>query len=188
MKTKTNIDERILALAEPIAADMGLQIVRVRVMAGKRRTVQIMAERISDGMIHIDECAALSRELSSVMEVEDPIAEAYMLEVGSPGLDRPLTDLEDFTKYEGYLARLELDRLVEGRKRFRGVLAGVEDDHVDINLDGETDSTASIPFDWISEAKLLITDELIKKGQEAKEAVAKTAADQKDSTADEGDT
>jgi len=83
MKTKTNIDERILALAEPIAADMGLQIVRVRVMAGKRRTVQIMAERISDGMIHIDECAALSRELSSVMEVEDPIAEAYMLEVGS---------------------------------------------------------------------------------------------------------
>jgi ribosome maturation factor RimP len=188
MKTKTNIDERILALAEPIAADMGLQIVRVRVMAGKRRTVQIMAERISDGMIHIDECAALSRELSSVMEVEDPIAEAYMLEVGSPGLDRPLTSLDDFTTYEGYLARLELDRLVEGRKRFRGVLAGVEDDHVDINLDGETDSTASIPFDWISEAKLLITDELIKKGQEAKEAAEKAAADQNNSTADEGDT
>jgi len=192
MKTKTNIDERILALAEPIAADMGLRIVRVRVMSGKRRTVQIMAERISDGQIAVDQCANLSRELSAIMEVEDPISEAYMLEVGSPGLDRPLTHLEDFTTYEGYLARLELDRLVEGRKRFRGILAGVEDGHVDINLDGETDSTASIPFDWISEAKLLITDELIKKGQTAKENAAKEAAEkaaaQNDSTADEGDT
>lgn len=187
MKTKTNIDERILALAEPIADDMGLNIVRVRVMAGKRRTVQIMAERKSDGQIAVEQCANLSRELSAIMEVEDPIAEAYMLEVGSPGLDRPLTSLDDFTTYEGYLARVELDRLVEGRKRFRGVLAGVEDGHVDINLDGEADSTASIPFEWIAEAKLLITDELIKKGQEAKEAAAKNA-EQDNSTADEGDT
>ena len=185
MKTKTNIDERILALAEPIAADLGLHIVRIRVMAGKRRTVQIMAERVSDGLMNVENCADLSRELSAIMEVEDPISEAYMLEVSSPGLDRPLTDLEDFTTYEGYLARLELDRLVEGRKRFRGVLVGVEDGHVDINLDGETESTASIPFDWIAEAKLLITDELIKKGQEAKEA-AKAAAQIE--TAEEGDT
>lgn len=170
MKTKTNIDERILALAEPIAVDLGLNIVRVRVMAGKRRTVQIMVERLSDGLASVENCADLSRELSAVMEVEDPIAEAYALEVSSPGLDRPLTALADFTTYEGYVARLELDRMVEGRKRFRGVLAGVEDGHVDINLDGEADSTASIPFDWISEAKLLITDELIEAGQKAKEA------------------
>ena len=189
MKTKTNIDERILALAEPIAADLGLHIVRIRVMAGKRRTVQIMAERLNDGLMNVENCADLSRELSAVMEVEDPIADAYMLEVSSPGLDRPLTDLEDFTAYEGYLARLELDRLVEGRKRFRGVLAGVEDGHVDINLDGETDSTASIPFDWIAEAKLLITDELIKKGQEAKAAAQKEteAAVQDNAIAEEGD-
>lgn len=191
MKTKTNIDERILALAEPIAADLGLNIVRIRVMAGKRRTVQIMAERISDGLMSVENCADLSRELSAIMEVEDPIADAYMLEVSSPGLDRPLTDLSDFTAYEGYLARLELDRLVEGRKRFRGILAGVEDGHVDINLDGETDSTASIPFDWIAEAKLLITDELIKKGQEAKDAAQKEleqAAEQNNATAEKGDT
>lgn len=187
MKTKTNTDERILALAEPIAADLGLRIVRVRVMAGKRRTVQIMAERISDGLVSVENCADLSRELSAVMEVEDPIAEAYMLEVSSPGMDRPLTDLEDFTKYEGYLARLELDRLVEGRKRFRGVLAGVEDGHVDINLDGETESTASIPFDWISEAKLLITDELIEAGQKAKEAAQKAAEQSNTTTAEEED-
>lgn len=187
MKTKTNIDERILALAEPIAADLGLHLVRIRVMAGKRRTVQIMAERISDGQMSVENCADLSRELSALMEVEDPISDAYMLEVSSPGLDRPLTDIESFETYEGYFARIELDRLVEGRKRFRGVLAGVENGHVDINLEGETDSTASIPFDWISEAKLLITDELIKKGQAAKAASA-TETTETDSTADQGDT
>jgi ribosome maturation factor RimP len=180
MKTKTNIDERILALAEPIAADLGLRIVRVRVMAGKRRTVQVMVERVTDGLASVDNCADLSRELSSVLEVEDPIAEAYALEVSSPGLDRPLTALEDFTTYEGYLARLELDRMVEGRKRFRGVLVGVEDGHVDINLDGEADATASIPFDWISEAKLLITDELIAAGQKAKAEAEKNSNPEKE--------
>jgi len=176
MKTKTNTDERVLALAEPIAAELGLRIVRIRVMAGKRKTVQIMAERLSDGAMAVENCEALSRELSAIMEVEDPIADAYMLEVSSPGLDRPLTDIEDFTTYEGYLVRLELDCLVEGRKRFRGVLAGVDGTDIDINLDGETDSTASIPFDWIAEAKLLITDDLIKAGQKAKEA-AKLASE-----------
>jgi ribosome maturation factor RimP len=170
MKTKTNTDERILALAEPIAEDLGLRIVRVRVMSGKRKTVQIMAERMSDGLMAVENCEALSREVSAILEVEDPISDAYVLEVSSPGLDRPLTDLSDFETYEGYLARLELDRMVEGRKRFRGVLAGIDDNHVDINLDGESDQTASIPFDWISEAKLLITDELIAAGQKAKEA------------------
>lgn len=174
MKTKTNTDERVLALAEPIAEDLGLRIVRVRVMAGKRKTVQIMAERISDGLMAVENCEGLSRELSALMEVEDPISDAYVLEVSSPGLDRPLTDISDFDTYEGYLARIELDRMVEGRKRFRGVLVGVEDGHVDINLDGETDNTASIPFDWISEAKLLITDELIEAGQKAKDAAKLT--------------
>jgi len=177
MKTKTHTDERVLALAEPIAADLDLRIVRVRVMAGKRKTVQIMAERISDGLMAVENCEALSRELSAVMEVEDPISDPYMLEVSSPGLDRPLTHIDDFMTYEGYLARIELDRLVEGRKRFRGVLAGVDGQDVDINLDGETETTASIPFEWIAEAKLLITDELIKAGQKAKEA-AKAAAEQ----------
>jgi ribosome maturation factor RimP len=176
LKTKTHIDDRILELAEPIAEDLGLRIVRVRVMAGKRRTVQIMAERKSDGLMGIENCEALSRELSSTMEVEDPLDDAYVLEVSSPGIDRPLTSFEDFTLFEGYLARLELDRLVEGRKRFRGVLAGVEDGKVDINLDGETEQTASIPFDWIAEAKLLITDELVAEGQRKKEAAKAAAA------------
>ena len=178
MKTKTTMDERILAIAEPVAKDLGFGIVRVRVMAGKRATLQIMAERLSDGLMGVDDCATLSRELSSVFEVEDPIDGAYVLEVSSAGLDRPLTDLEHFDRYQGYLARLELDRLVEGRKRFRGILAGIDDGNVEINLDGESD-TAVIPFEWIAEAKLLITDELIEKGQEAK----KLAEKQKSETA-----
>ena len=180
LKTKTHIDERVLELAEPIAEDLGLRIVRVRVMAGKRRTVQIMAERVSDGLMGIENCEALSRELSAAMEVADPIEEAYVLEVSSPGIDRPLTSFRDFEHYEGYLARIELDRLVEGRKRFRGVLAGVEDGKVDINLDGEDEHTASIPFDWIAEAKLLITDELIEAGQKAKDAALKAANDKQE--------
>lgn len=180
MKTKTEIDNRILAIAEPIADELGLTIVRVRVMANKRNTVQIMAERKSDGLMGVGNCEALSRALSSALEVDDPLRDAYVLEVSSPGLDRPLTDLRDFEHFEGYIARLELDRMVEGRKRFRGVLAGVDGRNIDIDLDGE-DDTASIPFDWISEAKLLVTDELIAAGQKAKLAAEFDASDSDDS-------
>ena len=175
MKTKTDMDARILTLAEPVAADLGLRIVRVRVMSGKRATVQIMAERLSDGLMGVDNCADLSRALSSLLEVEDPIHDAYVLEVSSPGLERPLTDIEDFETYKGYLARLELDRFVEGRKRFRGMIAGYEGDNIEIDLDGEEDR-AEIPFAWISDAKLLITDELIAQGQKIKGQAAKDAA------------
>jgi len=168
LKTKTSTDERILAIIQPVAKDMGYNIVRVRVQGGKRSVVQIMAERLSDGLMNVNDCAQLSRALSSTFEVEDPIDSAYVLEVSSPGLDRPLTDLKHFEQYAGGLARLELDRFVEGRKRFRGVLAGIakneNGDNVAIDLDKE-DETAMIPFAWISEAKLLITDAMIEKGQ-----------------------
>lgn len=166
MKTKTDMDGRILKVAEPVAADMGYHIVRIRVMSGKRSIVQVMAERISDGQMGVADCARLSRALSSELEVEDPIHDAYVLEVSSPGLERPLTSLKDFDTYAGYLARVELDRMIEGRKRFRGVLAGTDENNIDIDLDGETE-TAQIPFDWISDAKLLITDDLIAAGQKA---------------------
>ena len=168
MKTKTDLDARVFDIVDPIAQDLGLCIVRLRVMAGRRPVLQIMAERISDGKMSVSNCEDLSRAASSALEVEDPIRDAYILEVSSPGLERPLTALEDFSKYEGYLVRLELDRLVEGRKRFRGVLSGVEGEHIDIDLDGEKE-TAQIPFAWIAEAKLLITDALIEQGQKAKE-------------------
>lgn len=169
MKTKTDLDARILDIVEPIADDMGLTIVRLRVMSGKRARLQIMAERKSDGQMLVEDCEALSREVSTALEVEDPIRDAYILEVSSPGIERPLTSLADFQTYAGHLARVELDRLVEGRKRFRGVLAGIDGDNIDIDLDNE-DDTAQIPFAWISEAKLLITDALIEAGQKARQA------------------
>ncbi|HHL43326.1 MAG TPA: ribosome maturation factor RimP [Hellea balneolensis] len=167
MKTKTSMDERILEIIDPLARDMGYNVVRLRLQGGKRATLQIMAERSEDGTMSVEDCARLSREISSTLEVEDPIDSAYVLEVSSPGLDRPLTALDDFKTYDGYLARIELDRLVEGRKRFRGHLAGVEDDQIAIDLDGEAE-TALIPFAWLSEAKLLITDEMIKKTSKLK--------------------
>ena len=169
MKTKTAMDERIWELAAPVAEDLGYSLVRVRVQGGNRTVLQIMAERISDGMMMVEDCAILSRALSSSFEVEDPIDGAYILEISSPGLDRPLTDITHFERYSGKLARIELDRLMEGRKRFRGRLAGLDGDNIAIDLDNEKE-TALIPFAWISEAKLIITNSMIVKGGREKTA------------------
>ena len=134
-----------------------------------------MAERPSDGDMNVEDCARLSRALSEVLDAADPITGEYVLEVSSPGVDRPLTRLKDFTTFEGYEARLELDRLAEGRKRFRGALAGVEGDNVAVDLEGE-EHTALIPFAWITEAKLVLSDELMKRGAEVR--AARIAAEQ----------
>lgn len=159
MKTRSPQDVRILELAEPLAEALGLEIVRVRVMGGKKTTCQIMTERL-DGDVSVGDCARLSRALSAVFEEVDPIADEYDLEVSSPGIDRPLTTLAHFARWEGFEAKLELDRLVEGRKRYRGLLAGVEGEAVLIDLAGE-EETAVIPFDWIMDAKLVLTDALL---------------------------
>lgn len=165
MRAKTAEDRRLLELLDPVAEGQGLRIVRLRMMGGtQRRRLQIMAERPADREIDVEECARLSRAVSEVLDAVDPIAGEYMLEVSSPGIDRPLTRLEDFADHEGLEARLETDRLVEGRKRFRGVIVGVEGDQVAIDLEGETD-TALIPFAWLSEAKLVLNDELLKRGE-----------------------
>lgn len=166
MKTSSPQDERILALVEPVAEAMALEVVRIRVMGGKKTTVQIMAER-SDGGMDVADCAKLSRAVSAVFEEEDPVSGEYNLEVSSPGIDRPLTALAHFERWDGFEAKIELDRLVEGRKRFRGVLAGVEDGSVAINLQGEED-TALIPFDWIADAKLVMTDALVEASLKAR--------------------
>ena len=142
----------------PVIEDMGFELVRVRLMGGKSKTLQIMAER-PDGGIEVDECSDISTAVSAVLDVEDPITDAYALEVSSPGIDRPLTRLKHFEEYEGYDAKLETSELIGGRKRFKGVLAGVEDDDVLINVE---EGTIGLKFDWLSEAKLILTDELIK--------------------------
>ena len=164
MRAKTVEDRQILELVDPVAESIGLSIVRVRLMGGTlRRRLQIMAERPSDHDISVGECASLSRAMSEILDAADPIAGEYLLEVSSPGIDRPLTRLMDFDLFDGYEARLEADRMVEGRKRFKGVLAGTDGDNVAIDLDGEED-TALIPFAWLVDAKLVMSDELIKRG------------------------
>ena len=180
MRGKTAEDARLLELLDPVAEAAGYDIVRLRLMGGeKQRRLQIMAERPSDGDMNVEDCARLSRALSEVLDAADPITGEYVLEVSSPGVDRPLTRLKDFTTYEGYEVRLELDRLAEGRKRFRGQLAGVDGDNVAIDLEGE-EATALVPFTWIIEAKLVLTDELMKRG--AEERAARIAADEQQNT------
>jgi len=164
LRAKTVEDRQILELVDPVADSIGLSIVRVRLMGGTlRRRLQVMAERPSDHDISVEECARLSRAMSEVLDAADPIAGEYLLEVSSPGIDRPLTRRIDFELFDGFEARLESDRMIEGRKRFKGMLAGVDGDNVAIDLDGEED-TALIPFDWIVDAKLVMSDALIKRG------------------------
>ncbi|HEV7227489.1 ribosome maturation factor RimP [Brevundimonas sp.] len=177
MKAKTAEDRQLLELIEPIAEALGLAVVRVRLMGGtQRRRLQIMAERPFDHDISVEECARLSRAVSEVFDAADPIAGEWLLEVSSPGIDRPLTRLEDFDTFEGYEARIETDRMVEGRKRFKGVLAGVEGDDVLIDLEGEED-TALLPFAWLADAKLVLTDQLMKAGAEKRAARTETEED-----------
>lgn len=170
LRGKTAEDQRLLELLDPVADAAGFEIVRLRLMGGtgRGRRLQVMAEQ-PDGTMLVEDCARLARALSQVLDAADPIAGEYTLEVSSPGVDRPLTRLKDFETYEGYEARLEIDRLAEGRKRFRGELAGLDGQNVAINLEGE-DETALLPFDWLTEAKLVITDALLKRGADARAA------------------
>ncbi len=169
MRARTAEDATLLELLDPVAEAAGYEIVRLRLMAGKEsRRLQIMAET-PDGDMTVEGCALLSRAVSEVMDAADPITGEYTLEVSSPGIDRPLTRLKDFETWEGFEARLELDRLAENRKRFRGELAGVEatpsgEWQVGINVEGEAETTLYIPFDWIVEAKLVFNDKLMKHG------------------------
>ena len=155
---KAAIDQRLAEIITPVIEDMGFELVRIRLMSGKATTLQVMADK-SDGGIEADDCAEISTAISAVLDVEDPILDAYTLEVSSPGIDRPLTRLKDFDAFEGYEAKLETAELIDGRRRFKGMLAGIEGDEVLINID---EGTVGLQFDWLSDAKLVLTDELIK--------------------------
>ncbi len=157
---KSAIDRRIAGLIEPILTDMGFELVRIRVMSGKSPTLQIMAQK-PDGTIEVDDCGNISTAVSALLDVEDPISEAYTLEVSSPGIDRPLTRLKDFDQWIGYEAKIETEELIDGRRRFKGQLAGTEGDEVLITLD-DSDVTIGLKFDWLSDAKLVLTDDLIR--------------------------
>lgn len=158
---KTAIDRRLAAIVGPVIEGLGFELVRIRLMGGKTRILQIMADR-PDGGIEVEDCATISTAVSAVLDVEDPIEENYVLEVSSPGIDRPLTRLKDFDMWVDYEARIETTELIDGRRRFKGVLQGTEGDEVLIEIEegGET-VTIGLKFDWLSDAKLILTDDLI---------------------------
>lgn len=143
---------------------------RLKLMGGKRKTLQIMAER-PDGQMDVEDCATLSRTLSEVLEAADPMAEEYVLEVSSPGIDRPLTAAEDFARFAGHEARIELKLGLDGRRRFRGVLLGLEglDILMDVVEEKET-KRVKIPVGDVAEAKLVLTDRLIQESLKARES------------------
>ena len=124
---KSAIDRRMAEIITPVIEDMGFEVVRIRLMGGMTKTLQIMVQR-PDGGIEVDECGQISTAISAVLDVEDPLEDAYALEVSSPGIDRPLTRLKDFEQWEGYEARVETTEMIDGRRRFRGILAGIEGD------------------------------------------------------------
>ncbi|AWI82654.1 ribosome maturation factor RimP [Alloyangia pacifica] len=167
---KSSLDKRLAEIVGPVIEDMGFELVRIRLMGGKTATLQIMAER-PEGGIEVDECADISTAVSAVLDVEDPIIDAYTLEVSSPGIDRPLTRLKDFETFEGYEVKIETAEMIDGRKRWRGVVAGVEGGEVLLNIEeGGEDQTIGLQFDWLSDAKLVLTDDLIRDMLRARKA------------------
>lgn len=150
--------ERLDTMIAPTLEGMGYELVRVQLQGSRRQTLQVMADRIDGRNMTVDDCADISRALSAVLDVEDPIPGAYTLEVSSPGIDRPLTRRKDFETWAGFEAKVEAKGLVEGRKRFNGVLLGLDGDDVILRCEGDD---MRIPFEAIGKAKLVLTDALI---------------------------
>jgi ribosome maturation factor RimP len=168
---------RVAAVSEPVIEDLGYRLVRVKVSGADGCTVQIMAER-PDGSMTVEDCEAISRALSPVLDVADPIDRAYRLEISSPGLDRPLVRKSDFDRYAGHLARIEMAVLVGGRKRFRGTLAGTEGEAARVRRDDAAEGEEAevlLPIEEMSEAKLLLTDELVAEALRREKAAKREA-------------
>ena len=161
-----------LSHLEPIIAPAveaaGFRLVRLRLMGGKRKTLQVMAER-EDGRMNVEDCAILSHALSDFLEREDPLEGDYLLEVSSPGIDRPLTRLTDFARWAGHEAKIELVAPLDGRKRLRATLLGLEGNDVMVDAQG---ARLSFPFRAIAEAKLMLTDKLIEQDLKARKHTA----------------
>lgn len=167
LKASTPLEERILDLVEPTAHDLGLALVRVRISGMRRKRLQIMAERASDGGMGVDECESLSRAIGPVLDVADLISGEYDLEVSSPGIDRPLVRLEDFTRFIGHEAKMETAAMIDGRRRYRGEIVGVEGGDVVIAIDG---APMRVPFTALSDARLVLTEKLIEEDLKRAEA------------------
>lgn len=169
---ETGVAARVAAIAEPVIEGLGYRLVRVKVTSRDGGTVQIMAER-PDGTMTVEDCETVSRALSPVLDVEDPVSGAYNLELSSPGIDRPLVRLSDFDRWAGHEARIEMAVALDGRKRFRGLLEGTRDGAAMLAVEGdEGPQNIAVPIGDIGEAKLMLTDALV-------EATLKAAKTQK---------
>jgi ribosome maturation factor RimP len=149
---------KIEAMIAPSLEAMSYRVVRVTVTGGRRPTLQIMAERTDDQAMRVEDCTEISRTVSALLDVADPIAGAYLLEVSSPGIDRPLVRREDFARFTGFEAKIELNAPIDGRKRFRGKLLGVDGDQLRLLVDA---LPIAVPFGAVARAKLVLTDELL---------------------------
>ncbi|MEC8370829.1 MAG: ribosome maturation factor RimP [Pseudomonadota bacterium] len=153
--------QAVEALIAPSLTDLGYEVVRVTMMGVELPTLQVMAERLDEDAMTVEDCASISRTVSAILEVEDPISGAFTLEVSSPGLDRPLVRQKDFERYTGLEAKVELRQALNGQRRYRGVLAGHADGVVTIVTEN---GAKDLPFDEIDKAELIITDELLAAG------------------------
>jgi ribosome maturation factor RimP len=177
---KTAIDRRLAEIVTPTIEGLGFELVRIRLQGGKTATLQIMADRPEGGIV-VDDCARISTAVSAVLDVEDPIEDNYHLEVSSPGIDRPLTRLKDFDVWEGYEAKIETSETIDGRRRFKGIVRGTEGDEVLIEIEEKGEQvTIGLQFDWLSDAKLVLTDELIDEMLRQKKASGAIDEDQFD--------
>ena len=169
---ESGLAAEIAALAEPVIEELGLRLVRVKVAAQSGTTVQIMADR-PNGAISVDDCALISRRLSPLLDAHDPIPGGYTLEVSSPGIDRPLVRPSDLEDWAGFEAKIELKELIDGRRRFRGILEGYEDGEARLRIelkDYDEPQVVGLPVALIGEAKLVMTDSLLKLAQSANAA------------------
>lgn len=161
---EAGIDARVASIVEPALEALGFRLVRVRLSGLNGKTLQIMAERF-DGTMTVEDCELVSRTVSPVLDVEDVIDQKYHLEISSPGIDRPLVRKSDFTKWQGHIAKVETSLVHEGRKKFRGRIAAVTDEGVTLEADQASygdEPVVHIPFDLLAEARLILTDELIR--------------------------
>ncbi len=181
---ETGLDRRVADIIEPVMNAMGYQLVRVKLTAQNGATLQIMAERF-DGTMTVQDCEALSQAISPVLDVDDPIDKAYHLEMSSPGIDRPMVRKSDFVKWTGHLVKVETSIIVDGRKRFRGKIESVDENGFvlarDVPAHGEN-PTVAIPFSTLADARLILTDDLIrdalKADKDAKAQAARVAANE----------
>jgi ribosome maturation factor RimP len=152
-------EQRMLDMVQPVADSLGMEVVRLRLMGGKNVRLQIMAEKAGGAPTSVEDCARLSRGVSAVFEVEDPIADAYNLEVSTPGIDRPLTRPGDFARWIGHLVKVELQTPLDGQKRFSGVITSEDEDGAHIELDDTSELVVQV--NELSKASLVLTDALI---------------------------